>query len=92
MGSANSVCNFGVNDKNQFDADFSEEYNQYGQVKKQNVLNNFIQQVAHSKKDDRFYLKSTEHQQIQSAIIKRKNSLRNNQKEFNNGNVKVVLF
>jgi hypothetical protein len=42
MGSANSVCNFGVNDKNQFDADFSEEYNQYGQVKKQNVLNNFI--------------------------------------------------
>jgi hypothetical protein len=42
MGSANSVCNFGLNDKNQYDADFSEEYNQYGQVKKQNVLNNFI--------------------------------------------------
>jgi hypothetical protein len=42
MGSANSVCNFGVNDKNQYDADFSEEYEQYGQVKKLGVKINII--------------------------------------------------
>jgi hypothetical protein len=45
-----------------------------------------------TQKDYRFYTKTADHDEVKRSIVKNINPSKTNQKEYNNGNVKVSLF
>ncbi len=48
--------------------------------------------ISHDSKDNQFYTKSKNHDKVKAGVHKRKVSMRSNQAEYTNGNVKVVTF